>query len=441
MKQKKFWAVTSRLLAAATVMLVVMFALAAAAAAPACHKYKVLYRFAGGTDGNNPFAGLIFDAAGNLYGTTPGGGTGSCQYDPPGCGTVFQLAPNQDGSWTKTILHNFTGYPDDGAYPLGRLIFDEAGNLYGTAAYDGTDSCRCGAVFKLSPNPDGSWTESVLYSFTGGPDGTMPDANLIFDTAGSLYSTTFVGGIDACDLPWGPGCGLLFKLTPGLDGNWSESARHRFKGGMDGANPWHAGLTWDAAGDLFGTTSYGGAYDAGTVFKLTPNDDGSWTKRRLHHFTGGKDGATPRGNVILDALGNLYGTTSAGGAYGNGTVYKLTPGPNDKWAYRVIHQFTGGKDGANPYANQLVLDSAGNLYGMTYQGGAYGKGVAFRLVPNQDGTWKGNLLHTFTGGDDGESPYGSGLILDGAGNLYGTAFGPYDCQSQQQCGVVFEITP
>jgi uncharacterized repeat protein (TIGR03803 family) len=433
MKRNRFWAACGRTLAVVATTLIVISMLASGAWAS---EYKVLYTFTGGPDGDNP-TGLIMDATGNLYSTTTGGGIGNCQWDG-GCGTVFQLTPNPDGSWTKTVLYNFAGSPGDGGYPLerGHLIFDGSGNLYGTSQWHG--AYGQGTVFKLMQNPDGSWSDSVLYSFAG-KDGAVPFTSLIFDIAGDLYSTTLVGGKGDCQIPWGYGCGVAFKLTPNPDGSWTKSKLHKFAGGMDGANPW-AGLTFDPAGNLVGTTTYGGAYGSGIIFQLTPQPDGRWIKKAVHHFNGGRGGANPLGGLISDAAGNFYGTGSAGGAYGNGVVYKLTPTPNQKWGYRVIHQFKGGEDGANPGLD-LTFDPAGNLYGVTGGGGACGKGVAYKLAPNPDGSWKRFTLHSFTCGDDGQSP-SSSLILDASGNIYGVAFGHYwiCLDSDYQCGVVFKIT-
>ena len=273
---------------------------------------KVLYSFEGNPDGADPYAGLIFDAAGNLYGTTSYGGTyRNCRY---GCGTVFELTPAAGGGWTETVLHSFDGNPD-GANPLfGGLIFDAAGNLYGTTYQGGTYSY--GTVFELTPPAGGGWTEKVLYSFNNdGMDGVWPESGPIFDAAGNLYGTTRQGGTY--------GGGTVFELTPTPGGGWTEQVLHYFGNGMDGVIP-YAGLIFDAAGNPYGSTEGGGDYGDGTVFELTPATGGGWTEQVLHSFNG-TDGYCPWTGLIFDVGGNLYGTTTGGGTYGGGTVFELTP--------------------------------------------------------------------------------------------------------------------
>jgi uncharacterized repeat protein (TIGR03803 family) len=265
----------------------------------------VLHSF-NGSDGSHPQAGLIFDAAGNLYGTTYGGGAS-------GYGTVFKLTPNADGSWTESVLHSFNG--SDGSSPFAGLIFDAAGNLYGTTSLGG--GSNFGTVFKLTPNADGSWAESVLHSFIGS-DGSYPLAGLIFDAAGNLYGTTEFGG-SGCG---GSGCGVVFKLTPNADGSWTESVLRRF-GGTRAKCP-EAGLIFDGAGNLYGTASSGNR-DYGAAFKLSPNLDGSWAYSLIHVFQG-NPAANPLGGLVLGSGGTLYGVTSECGASDcGGVVYQITP--------------------------------------------------------------------------------------------------------------------
>jgi len=342
--------------ASAALMLVIAITLVLAPAAGAASKYKVLHRFHG-ANGTNPYAGLILDAAGNLYGTTYYGGAS-------GDGTVFKLAPNQDGSWTESVLHSFNR--SDGWSPQAGLIFDAAGNLYGTTVVGGASSD--GTVFKLAPNQDGSWTESVLHSFNGS-DGWVPYAGLIFDAAGNLYGTTVEGG--------DTNVGTVFKLAPNQDGSWTESVLHSFNG-RNGQYP-YAGLIFDAAGNLYGTTYGGGASADGTVFELAPNQDGSWTESMLHSFHG-SDGERPRAGLIFDAAGNLYGTTAGGGgASGYGTVFKLAPNQDGSWAYSLTHVFQG-TPARNPHGG-LVLGSAGTLYGTTQSCTSGCKGVVYQITP------------------------------------------------------------
>jgi uncharacterized repeat protein (TIGR03803 family) len=313
---------------------------------------EVLYTFRGGTDGANPYAGLIQDAAGNLYGTTASGGAF-------GFGTVFKL----DTTGTESVLHSFTGTPD-GSSPYAGLLRDTVGNLFGTTNTGGSGqgcSSGCGTVFKL----DTPGKETVLHSFTGAAYEyeVSPLAGLIRDPAGNLYGTT-AGLYGACLFQgrWYY-CGTVFKLNAA--GN--ATLLFRFSGGAYGAIP-YAGLVRDAAGNLYGTTVFGGAYPYthGTVFKL----DTTGKETVLHSFTGGADGANPYAGLIQDAAGNLYGTTASGGASGSGTVFKLDTTGKET----VLHSFTGGADGANPHAG-LILDAAGSLYGTTTNGGASGFGT------------------------------------------------------------------
>jgi uncharacterized repeat protein (TIGR03803 family) len=352
-----------------------------------------LYSFtgSGSGDGANPGASLIADPAGNLYGTTAGGGAS-------GQGTVFQLDP----SGNPSVLYSFTG--GDGSHPRSALIADAAGNLYGTTINGGANDA--GTVFQLTP----SGTLNVLYSFTGGSDGALPFAGLIADAAGNLYGTTNGGGAG--------GQGTVFRLDP----SGTLTVLYSFTGGND-ASPW-AGLIADAAGNLYGTTE--GGDGPGEVFQLTP----SGTLNVLHNFTG-PDGAVPHGGLITDAAGNLYGTTHNGGTSGYGTVFQLTP----SGALTVLHSFSGGGDGAYPEAG-LIADIAGNLYGTTYGGGAGAPGTVFQLTPS--GAL--GVLHSFTGGSDGGRPVAD-LIADAAGNLYGTtSTGGATASCPGGCGTVFELS-
>jgi uncharacterized repeat protein (TIGR03803 family) len=304
----------------------------------------VLYRFTGGADGGNPQAGLIRDAAGNLYGTTLYGGIPSCQ-----CGTVFKL----DTTGTEIVLHSFNFDGVDGIAPQAGLVRDAAGNFYGTTSLGG--AVDNGTVFKL----DTTGAETILHSFAGGIDGDSPHAGLIRDAAGNLYGTTPAGG--------DPGSGTVFKL----DSTGAKTVLHNFFDHPDGKSPW-AGLVGDAAGELYGTTQYGGTYGKGTVFKL----DKAGRGKVLYSFSG-PDGSSPSAGLILDRSGNLYGTTYAGGASDMGIVFKLDTVGN----LTLLHAFHGGRgDGMNTGAG-LVRDAAGNLYGTTPRGGAFNKGTVFKLTP------------------------------------------------------------
>jgi uncharacterized repeat protein (TIGR03803 family) len=437
---------TKFLRAASAALMIVIAIFMLTPSAWAQSKFKTLYKFSGGNDGRGPEASLIVDAAGNLYGTTVQGGNLSC-HSGYGCGTVFKLTPNSDGGWTESVLYSFTG-GNDGRGPVASLILDAAGNLYGTTPSGGNLSCNsgygCGTVFKLTPSSDGSWTESVLYSFGSySGDGNDPLAGLIFDAAGNLYGTTAYGGAG--------GEGTVFELTPMSGGSWTESVLNSFTGGADGGGP-VAGLTLDKAGNLYGTTEQGGTYshnceasnNCGVVFKLTPSSGGGWAEQVLHALTGGKDGGLPRAGLIFDAAGNLYGTAIQGGDrlscdpyYGCGTVFKLTPRADGSWKEKTLYEFAQyGKHGSGPSA-ALISDQAGNLYGTTLAdlSPTCGWGVVFKLAPTSNGGWHETVLHRFCD-DPGASPYG-GLVFDAAGNIYGTTNG----DGSKTFGSVFEITP
>jgi uncharacterized repeat protein (TIGR03803 family) len=401
-----------------TVFIMVLF-VTSASAAP---KEKVLHGFNDGRGGALPNARLALDAAGNLYGTTTQGGA----YNN---GTVFMLTPKAAGGWTEKVLHNFNLNGRDGVNPFsGGLIFDASGNLYGTTYQGGT--YNKGTVFELTPQTGGGWTEKVLHSFNpNGKDGTGPLGLLTLDGAGDLYGTA--GGGVYND-------GTVFELTPRADGGWVEKVLHSFNpDGTDGLYP-EAGVTIDAAGHLYGTTSNGGAYGYGTVFELTPRAGGSWTEKVIHNFNdNGMGGTNPYAGLIIDQSGNLYGATVDFGTQGAGTVFELMPQSGGGWLEKVLHQFNpDGRDGIEPMAS-LVFDTAGNLYGTMVYGGAYGEGTVFELTPQAGGGWTQKVVHHFnSNGKDGQNPIG-GLILDTANNLFGTTYRG----GTQTFGTVFEITP
>jgi uncharacterized repeat protein (TIGR03803 family) len=318
-----------------------------------------VYSFQGTDDGSDPLGSVIFDASGNLYGTASEGGA----YNR---GTVFELKPGADG-WTETTLYSFCALPgcEDGGSPEAGLTIDAKGDLYGTAA----------VAFELSPG-SGGWTETVLHQFgVKRGDGSDPFAGLIRDVAGNLYGTTLGGG-NQCG---SASCGTVYELTPLTGGGWKETVLFRFNG-KDGQWPGNGALFMDGSGNLYGTTTNGGSY-GGVVFKLTPNGSGHWKESTLYEFQGGAKGWLPYAGVVMDKSGNLYGTTDGGGnSSGCGVIYKLAPQPKGKWEYTVLYTFSGGSDGCIPAGN-LVLDKKGNLYGGTILGGATGNGVIFELTP------------------------------------------------------------
>ncbi len=393
--------------------------------------FKTLYRFSGGKDGSEPYAGLIFDARGNLYGTTYTGGEFNA-------GTVFKLTADTKGRWTESVLYSFRG-GSDGQNPLSSLIFGADGNLYGTTTVGGGMGCMfnktvgCGIVFRLTPNHDGTWKEVVLYRFIDGKDGTIPISSLIFDSAANLYGTTRSGGDLSCEAPFG--CGVVFELAS-TNGEWKETVLHTFAIDIDGENP-GAGLIFDSAGNLYGITEFGaGIFGNGVVFQLTPSSDGQWKETILHQFYGSHDGSLPESVLTFDQSGNLYGTTVVGGALNQGTVFRLTPNSGGSWKESVIHTFNG-PNGANPLAG-VISDRAGNLYGTTAASGGIpgcGCGLVFRLEEQSDGKWRETVVHSFTDGP-GAFP-AAGVIFDAAGNIYGTTSGDFT----GTFGSVFEMKP
>ena len=387
----------------------------------AAQKEALIYSFLDNNrDGSSPPAAPIFDAAGNLYGMTSFGGAHNY-------GAVFELSPKVGGGWREQILHSFSNTGKDGYNPYAGLVLDAAGNLYGTTAYGGAHNG--GIVFELSPLPSGVWNEKILHNFTPGTtDGYDPQAGLVIDTAGNLFGTTVLGGIY--------GGGTAFELTAS-GGAWSEKLLHPFSAkGAGGDNP-RSTLILDSAGNLYGTAEGGGSSHSGTAFELTPASKGPWTETVLHTFgTAATDGVNPQAGLIFDAAGNLYGTTTSGGASTYGTVFELTPAAGGTWIETVLYSFlANGIDGYYPTAG-LILDAVGNLYGTTDNGGAF-YGTVFQLSPSASGSWTETQLYVFNlNGGDGTYPFG-GLVFDATGNLYGATStgGPYNE------GVVFEITP
>lgn len=353
----------------------------------------VLYTFNDGPDGAAPVAGLIADDAGNLYGTAAVGGDLGC-IPPDGCGVVFELSHTASG-WKQTVLYTFDGSPH-GSGPSASLIFDSAGNLYGTTASGGNNKLcflnGCGVVFELSPSSTG-WKQKILHTFSGGRDGAYPQAGLVLDAAGNLYGTTTNGGnnLFTCGGIF-PGCGVVFELSPKSTGGWKETVLHTFSGGKDGALP-VAGLIFDPSGNLYSTTSAGGGaancQECGVVFRLSHTSSG-WKENVLHTFTCCSGGGMPHAGLIRDTAGNLYGTASEFGDMtacnsGCGVVFKLSRLSGGGWKETVLHAFDKS-DGGAPYAS-LIFDSAGNLYGTTAGGGnlsdcfSAGCGVVFQIVP------------------------------------------------------------
>jgi uncharacterized repeat protein (TIGR03803 family) len=393
--------------AVAIALAVLLVATIIAVPAAQAQSFTILHTFTGYGDGGEPLAGLTMDRAGNLYGTTSQGGEAEF-------GTVFRLVHAKSG-WVLYTLYSFQG-GQDGANPQARVLFGPDGTLYGTTAYGG--DAGSGTVFNLRPPATSCraaqcpWIETVLYRFTGGSDGGEPGfGELAFDLAGNIYGTTSYGGM-GCHA-YG-GCGVVFELTRS-GGGWTESVLYRFTGGSDGFSPF-SGVTFDRAGNLYGTTVLGGSDEGGTLYQLIASGSG-WTETTLHSFGASGDGSSPYGGLIIDQQGNLYGTT-----FYNGIVYQLQSfGSN--WKYNILYVLGG----QGPY-DAPTMDAAGNLYGTTFGGGFVGN--VFKLTPGAGG-WTYTDLHDFNG-RDGVEPVG-GVVLDPSGNIYGTTF--YDF------GEVWEIMP
>lgn len=402
-------------------------------AAPSVHAqtYSVLHSFTGQLDGLYPVASVSVDSHGNLYGTTYIGGSGSNCFE--GCGAAFKLARAGSG-WVLTVLYDFVG-GNDGGNPFDRLILGPDGSLYGTTSEGGGSGCQsgegCGTVFRLQPPAHFTshvatpWTETVLYRFTGGNDGDSPrSADLFFDSAGNLYGTTVFGGGGNCQ----GGCGTVYKLSRS-GGNWTENIVHSFSATGDGQQPW-AGVIADQGGSLYGTTAQGGADRFGTVYQLVPSGSG-FVEHLLYSFQGADDGGIMYGGLIFDAAGNLFGATCCNIAGGDLTVFELTR--TQGWAFSALYNSSAWGAGGS-----LVRDSAGNLYGSIDEGGAYEFGEVYKLTPSAGG-WTFTSVYDFCPGgwpcSDGANP--SGLAIDAQGNLYGTT----SRGGATGGGVVFELTP
>jgi len=394
-----------------------------------------LYSFTGGTDGADPNTPM-FDSKGNIYVSAAAGGNTACpltyySYNYT-CGTIFELSPKSIGGYTGTTLYEFSPGPVDGNLPMAGLVADSSGNLYGTTYIGGV--WLLGAVYKLSLGHNGKWTNNVLYGFSGtNGDGEYPTDSVILDSSGNLYGTTRSGGTY--------GGGTVFEISPTSHNTWKETILYSFpKSPTTDASYPQTGLAFDSEGNLYGATSSGGLYACGAVFRLAPTSTG-WTESRIYNFTGCSGyGADSASGVIFDSDGNLYGTVEVGGANGAGFVYELVPSDSENnWTEAMLYSFAGGTDGSEPVGG-LVLDAEGNLYGTTESGGVYSYwGEVFKLSPNA-GSWTKKTIHSFTSvNGDGRYPQET-LAIDDSGNLYGTTSsgGTNICPN---CGMVFELSP
>ena len=385
-----------------------------------------------------PSSDLLAGEHGPFYGTTVEGSRHNG-------GVAFSLTPPaaSGGTWTETILSNF-----EEAVSPSAVISGADGSLYGTTFGGGSSGCFCGYVFKLTPRARGSrWTKQVLYTFHGHPDGEQAGEALLPDGHGGFYGTTTLGGTGPCG---SFGCGTVFEVDPprARQNSWTEIIIHSFTY-ADGSSP-RGHLIADSAGDLFGVTGDGGAYNVGTVYKLTPPSSGSgdWSESVLHDFSGtGGDGASPASGLLADASGALYGTTTLGGAApgGFGTVFKLSPPRHGSgsWTERILYAFTSvNGDGNQPYSD-LIADRHGALYGTTLTGGNScripGCGIVFKLSPPQakSAMWTETVLHEFSDDPDGSGPK-AGLTPGLHGLLYGTTTRGGGTENG---GTVFELLP
>jgi uncharacterized repeat protein (TIGR03803 family) len=328
--------------------------------------FAPLYRFQGGEDGAHPEDKVVIGPNSSLYGTTAYGGSSNCS---DGCGTVFNLKPTPTRPptpltpWVETVLYRFQG-GNDGSLPSGHLVFDASRAIYGVT-YSGGGSGNDGTVYKLTPSGQ-DYTESVIYSFTHSSDGYYPVGAVAFDQAGNLYAVARDGGAT--------GYGTVIQLTPS-GGGWTETMLYNFLA-PDGRYP-VSGVILDQSGNLYGSNPQGGSAGGGTIYELTFSD-GGWTFTLVYALVGGYQGG-PQDKLVMDAAGNLYGTSKKNGAHFYGSVFKLSPS-DQGWTYTTLYDFPGGSNGRYPLCD-LILDANGNLYGTTSAGGAYDQGVVFEITP------------------------------------------------------------
>jgi uncharacterized repeat protein (TIGR03803 family) len=399
----------------------------------ACNTEVILHGFAStdAANGLHPYAGLTADGNGNLYGTTGAGGAFNA-------GTVFQLTPSGNGTYTQSILYSFPGVAggDGGTDPSGPLMLDSAGNLYGTTTSGGIN--HSGVVYRLSPASGGGYVASVLHAFGGtSAEGSQPLGELAMDSLGNLYGVNSAGGLY--------NGGTVFKLSPAAGGTYALSILYTFTAGLDGDTP-PAGVIIDGAGVLYGTTSRSRLPGyTGAAYSLKPNLDGSYTERTLHSFGGVQDGSTPMAGLYMDSAGDLYGTTQFGNGNfgaGNGSVFRITNIASGTPSTTEIYSFTGGSDGFTPLGG-VIMDGSGNLYGTTSNGGSTnctnGCGTIYKLTPSGTGYTK-SLLLPLPGGSGGSAPLGN-LIMDAQGNLFGTTYYNQGAGAPGtiDSGIVFEI--
>lgn len=408
--------------ASRTALAVLIGVLAMALAAQA-QSFQVLHNFTGGADGTDPYGGLTIDRTGRLYGTTIG--PDRCYV---GCGTVYSFTRHGSG-WLLTPLYAFQN-PNEGNFPTAPVTIAADGSLYGTTTQGGgSGNCSngCGTVYRLQPPAEicrsvsCPWTETILYAFQGGEGLAFP-GGVVFDHAGNIFGAAASGPFTGGELGGG-----LYELTQ-TQGHWSYQTLYEFPGSPYGCTP-EGFVLLDQADNIYGTTYQCGAYGNGTVYEISPSGSG-WSPSFNYSFAQPPDGIEPVTGLTSDAAGNLYGTTLYGGANGFGEVFELSPA-NGSYTYSVLYDSFSG--GAGP-ASSLVMDAAGNLYGAQIFGGANNQGMIFKLTPGNNG-WTITDLHDFSG-EDGKNPSGS-MVFDSNGNFYGTT----ENGGMYGDGVLWEITP
>ncbi len=412
-----------KILSLAAIALVLM----ALASTGTAQTESVLFSF-NYANGSFPIDGLVADSKGNLYGTTYYGGTNNSNN-----GVAFELSPpaSQGGTWTQTVIWTFQGGAD-GANPEFTLAIDKAGNLYGITYAGGDSVCKCGTAYKLKPPATlgGAWAKKILHTFVGGnTDGANPCGGLILDSRGAVYGVTQNGGSIAA--------GTVFKIASVPGGRFAETILN------DTIALPNGNLVFDSSGSLYGTDYYGGQ-GCGTVFQLSPTASGvgQWIYSDLYVFdstNGGKSGCSPFSGLTIDSRGQLYGFTTACGAFGGGTFYRVKPPATagGSWRGETLYAFTQA-GGTRPFGKPLLDPMTSEFYGTALNDGAKGLGTVYKLVPPAvvGGAWTETVLHSFTGTPDGGDPFSS-LIKDANGVLYGTTL----FSGSTGYGTVFSVTP